>query len=59
MGRYRDISIDYGPNAEIMENWNKTPEEEEQEVQNFTGDIPGPESDVVVLVSDEGIEIKE
>ena len=62
MARYKDIEIDYGPNAEIMENWNKQFEEVSEEEENCEASSEtaiNPESDKVVLVSDEGIEVQE
>ena len=68
MARYRDIEVDYGPNAEFMENIDneedfdyEVEEAEQTEVLVEAEDAPAidPESDAVILVSDDGIEIKE
>ena len=69
MPRYRDIEIDYGPNAEFMESWDNDEEEFDYEEDVTMTSEPvensyeveesiDPESDAVILVSDDGIEIK-
>ncbi len=58
MDRYKNISVDYGPNKEIMENWNKEILVDDEE-NSIDYSIPNPESEVTVMVSDEGIEYKE
>lgn len=69
MPRYRDIEIDYGPNAEFMESWDNDEEEFDYEEDVTMTSEPvensyeveesiNPESDAVILVSDDGIEIK-
>ncbi len=63
MPRYRDVTVDYGPNAEIMENWERlqaeAQKEENEEFVESENTVLGPETDGVVLVSDEGIQIQE
>ena len=56
--RYRDIKVDYGENADIIEEWEKEHAEADVE-EELPAENPLPESDAVIMVSDEGIEVKE
>ena len=58
LSRYRDIKVDYGENADIIEEWEKEHAEMDVE-EEIPAENPLPESDAVIMVSDEGIEVKE
>jgi DNA-directed RNA polymerase subunit beta' len=56
--KYRGIEVDYGENTEYMESFDVVEEtEEETQVSEPVNPI-SPESDAVILVSDNGIEIQ-
>ncbi len=56
MKRYRNVQLDYGINTELMENF-KLNDGYEDEYEEETEQVSLPESDLTVLVSDEGVEI--
>ena len=58
LAKYRDIKVDYGENADIIEEWEREHVQEEEE-DSLVENNPLPESDAVIMVSDEGIEVKE
>ena len=58
LAKYRDITVDYGENADIIEEWER--EHAAAEVEDtLSTESPLPESDAVIMVSDDGIEVKE
>ena len=59
LSKYRGIDIDYGKNTELMESFDKVEETEEEIGAEMPLDPMSPESDAVILVSDDGIEIQE
>ena len=58
LAQYRDIQVDYGENADIIEEWEREHARVENEEETPAENVL-PESDAVIMVSDEGIEVKE